>query len=69
MQRIRARSKGARTLADEIAAGSVRVAYAFKRSVPIPKNLEFTKTILEAVNDGWERLMGEAWDKAVRTAR
>lgn len=48
--------------------GQVKVLYAFKRSVPIPKNLEFTQHILSAV-DEWPRLMGEAWDQAVRTAK
>lgn len=48
--------------------GQVKVLYAFKRSVPLPKNLEFTQQIVSAV-DEWPRIMGEAWDHAVRTAK
>lgn len=48
--------------------GQVKVLYAFKRSVPLPKNLEFTQHILSAV-DEWPSIMGDAWDQAERTAK
>lgn len=67
LQRVGRKPKGS-SLSAEIAGGSLRVIYAFKRSVPIPANLEFTKSILLAVEE-WPKLMDAAMAKAIATAK
>lgn len=68
LQRVGRRPKGTASLADEIARGTVRVAYAFKRSVPIPANLQFVATFLKDA-DNWSTFMEAAWNHAQATAR
>ena len=68
LQRVGRKPKGS-DLASEISAGSVRVLYAFKRSVPIRANLRFTENVSKAVVEQWPKFMTEAFDFAVRTAR
>lgn len=68
LQRVGRRRKGTTTLAQEIAAGKVRVLYAFKRSVPIPASLHFYQTFQDDAKE-WPRFMAAAWDAALRTAR
>lgn len=67
LQRVGRKAKG-RTLSEEIAAGSVRVAYAFKRSVPIPASLQFYATFQRAA-EKWPQFMEAAWAQALATAR
>lgn len=68
LQRVGRKPKGT-TLAEEIAAGSVRVAYAFKRSVPIPADLKFVDTMTKTAEREWESKMLAAWDQAQATAK
>jgi hypothetical protein len=67
LQRVGRKPKGG-TLSEEIAGGSVRILYAFKRSVPIPANLKF----MESMNDAlalWQETFAKEFDNALRTAR
>jgi len=68
LQRVGRRAQGG-TLDVEIAGGSIRVLYAFKKSVPIPANLAFTSTVERAVANDWDRLILAAMDRATATAR
>lgn len=68
LQRVGRRSRGAATLAQEIAAGRVRVLYAFKRSVPIPASLRFQSTFADSAKE-WPRVFEAAWEQALATAR
>jgi hypothetical protein len=68
LQRVGRKGKGTATLAEEIARGSVRVVYAFKRSVPIPANLHFIETFQRDAN-AWPQFMEAAWAEAQATAR
>jgi hypothetical protein len=67
LQRVGRKAKGS-SLSAEIMAGSVRVAYAFKRSVPIPANLHFVETFQRDASQ-WPLFMEAAWKKAQATAR
>jgi hypothetical protein len=67
LQRVGRRPRGT-TLAEEISSGSVRVLYAFKRSVPIPASLHFYSTFARDASE-WPRFMTAAWEYALRTAR
>ena len=50
-------------------AGSVRVLWAFNRSVPISPVLDFYETVGRYVVNEWPHVMGEALAHAIRTAR
>lgn len=63
---------------DELGGGSqgpggrdphVRVLYSFRRSVPIPADLQFHRTIQRVVETRWDREMRQAFEAAVRSAR
>lgn len=68
LQRVGRRRKGSATLAQEIAAGKVRVVYSFQRSVRLPASLHFREAFQETAR-AWPRFMAAAWDAALRTAR
>lgn len=68
LQRVGRRPRGGASLAEEIARGTVRVAYAFKRSVPIPANLRFVETFMKDATN-WSTFMEAAWERAQATAR
>ena len=68
LQRVGRRRKGTATLAQEIAAGKLRVLYAFKRSVPLPASLHFYATFADDAKE-WRRFMEAAWEHAMATAR
>ena len=60
---------GAKTIMQRISNTAIRVLYTFRRAVRIPKKLGFHETGLKAVNATWSRNLGEALDRALRTAR
>ncbi|HMU61582.1 MAG TPA: hypothetical protein PKA66_07360 [Gemmatimonadales bacterium] len=68
LQRFGRRPKGTATLSEEIRRGTVRVAYAFTRSVPIPASLHFAETFRRDAKH-WPEIMAAAWEYALATAR
>jgi hypothetical protein len=60
---------GAKFILQRLTHGVVRVLYTFRRAVSIPKKLGFYETGVKAIDATWEKNLGEALDKALKTAR
>ena len=69
LQRVGRHGRGGSNLSADLAAGSIKVLYAFVRSVPLPAKLDFLPIVTSYIKGNWARHMGEAWNRAIATAR